>query len=559
MTLLIREKKRICDLSFGALFVFSIAFMLWKAPYGFHFSDEAYYLTVPYRMIQGDVLFRDMWDIRQFSMLPTLPLMQVYLKTAGSTESMVLHFRYIYILFHAAFSLWLYFILRRSFPAGAVFAAAVYLLFSPINIMQFSYNTYGIGFLTISGALLSENRKSVLAGVLYALAVLSCPFAAVLFFVFSAAVAVKRNREKNVQWLLFTLGVVASALVFLGFVQLTAGLGEMIKALPEFFNDPTHPVDGVAGRLIDLFRELLTKKIPVTAVLGVQLAAITVYCLSGKKKSLRAWLCIPTAAAVVFGMLYEMRTDRWINCLMVPITYAGLTAYVLSEKKNRAVLRFLYIPGLIYGACVFMSSDLGYMTMSGAFTAAAVAAVVFIAQLALELYEQSDRAAKLGALALAAVLVCQLASQLWYRKNFCFSELYNTSQMTETVDKGSGKGEKTSVEAINYEFWQVWDSSEKVRECEGEYVLYFTKDCWLYLEDEKRCAAQSAWIQMGYTVEEAERLVNFWEKHPEKIPDAIYVSAETENAEKVVEILDPGHYNVERNPRGYTMLRSRKG
>ena len=558
MTLKTTWKKYAADLLFAVLLAAGIAFSLWKAPYGFHFSDEAYYLTVPYRMAQGDRLFRDMWDIRQFSMLPTLPLVQLYLKLFGTGESMVLHFRYVYIFFHVGFSVWLYGVLRRSSKVGALFAAAVYLLFSPINIMQLSYNTYGIGFITLSGALMAEKRRSFPAGVLYALAVLSCPFAALLFPVFLITAAMRRKKEKTGrQEAYFALGVVAAALVFLLYVQCTAGIGEMLRALPEFFNDPTHPVNSVFSRLAELFIELLTSRLPVTAVLGVQLVVIAVYFTCGKKKSLRGPLCALASAAAIFGMLYEMKTDRWINCLMVPLTYTGLTAYLLSGKKNRELMRFLYIPGLLYGACVYLSSDLGYMTMSGAFTVSAVAAAFFTAQLALELLGQTGWE-KIGGLALALTLVCQLGAQAWYRKNFCFSELYNTSMMCETVDKGSGKGEKTSFEAVNYEFRQVWDSSEKVREYEGENVLYFTKDCWLYLEDEKRCAAQSAWIQMAHTVEEAERLVRFWEKHPEKKPDAIYVSAETERAERVMEIINTEHFPVEKNDRGYVLLREKQ-
>ena len=557
MTLQTLRKKYAPDILFVMLLAAGSAFMLWKAPYGFHFSDEAYYLTVPYRMVQGDKLFRDMWDIGQFSMLPTLPLMRLYLKIFGTTESMVLHFRYIYLFFHMLFSLCLYLILRRSSPLGAFFAAAVYMLFSPINIMQFSYNSYGIGFITLSGALMAENRKKILAGVLYALAVLSCPFAAVLFPVFSAAAAIKRNKEKTAKWRSFALGTVGTALVFLAYVQFTAGLGEMIRTLPEIFKNPTHHVDGVSHRLAGLVRDLLLSRKPVAAGLAVQLVVTVVYLVSGKKKSLRGLLCLAAAAAAVFGMLYEMKTDRWINCLMVPVTYMGLPAYVLSEKKNKALMRYLYIPGLLFGVSVYLGSDLGYMTMSGAFTVSAVAAVYFIARLTPELFAQRGWTMT-GALALALALVCQLGAQVWYRKNFCFSELYNTSMMIETVEKGSGKGEKTSFEAVNYEFRQVWDSSRKVREYEGEYVLYFSKDCWLYLEDEKRCAAQSAWIQMAYTVEEAERLVEFWGRHPEKTPDAIYVSAETENAERVIEILNTENFPVEKNDRGYVMLREKQ-
>ena len=126
--------------------------------------------------------------------------------------------------------------------------------------------------------------------------------------------------------------------------------------------------------------------------------------------------------------------------------------------------------------------------------------------------------------------------------------------MYYTIDRGIGKGEKTTESVERYEFEGLWEATEKVRNAEGEYVLYFSPDCWPYLEDRKKCASYSTWLG-GMSVEEAERLLKYWEIHPEKKPDAIYVPKTARKPDQVIDIINTEHFPVEENERGYVMIR----
>ena len=110
---------------------------------------------------------------------------------------------------------------------------------------------------------------------------------------------------------------------------------------------------------------------------------------------------------------------------------------------------------------------------------------------------------------------------------------------------------------MTYISWKesAWWSREKVRQAEGDYVLYFSDDSWPYLEDTKRCSAYTSWMQTENDIYMAEKLLKYWEIFPEKKPDAIYVTKNNEHPLEVIEIVNTENFPVEENDRGYEMVR----
>ena len=54
-------------------------FSIWKARYGLGGKDVSFYLTTPYRMVQGDVLFWDEWNLAQLSAILLYPIVKAYI------------------------------------------------------------------------------------------------------------------------------------------------------------------------------------------------------------------------------------------------------------------------------------------------------------------------------------------------------------------------------------------------------------------------------------------------------------------------------------------------
>ena len=75
----IKNRAALCDGFFIVGTVLLLFFSLWKVRYGLGLYDEAFYLTIPYRMCQGDKLFLNEWHVSQLSALLQYPLMKLYL------------------------------------------------------------------------------------------------------------------------------------------------------------------------------------------------------------------------------------------------------------------------------------------------------------------------------------------------------------------------------------------------------------------------------------------------------------------------------------------------
>ncbi len=94
--------KKFKFLLFGVFFAGTVCFLLWKCQYGYANIDEAFYLTIPYRMIQGDGLILHEWHLSQLSGLLLYPAVSLYLLIIGGTEGILFHFRILFTLCWAA-------------------------------------------------------------------------------------------------------------------------------------------------------------------------------------------------------------------------------------------------------------------------------------------------------------------------------------------------------------------------------------------------------------------------------------------------------------------------
>ena len=119
------------DVLFILLILCGIGLYIYRLPYGMADVDETFYLSIPYRLCQGDALIVDEWHVSQLAGFLFYPIMWIYLKIVGSTEGIVLAFRCIYVVFQLLAATGVYCILRRFRLAAPPF----YFLFFPRSIL----------------------------------------------------------------------------------------------------------------------------------------------------------------------------------------------------------------------------------------------------------------------------------------------------------------------------------------------------------------------------------------------------------------------------------------
>ena len=170
-------------------------FLLWKCRYGFANKDESLYLAIPYRLWQGDGLFVNEWNLSAFSSFLLMPFMYIYMAVVGTTEGILLNFRYIFTAVQGLCAVFMYFKLKRYNWFGAAAAALTFFIYAPFGIMALSYNSVGIQCVAVASVLLLTNEKGaklpyIVAGVLFAAAVLCCPFLVAVYALYSVLVLI---------------------------------------------------------------------------------------------------------------------------------------------------------------------------------------------------------------------------------------------------------------------------------------------------------------------------------------------------------------------------------
>lgn len=536
------KRVKIYDLCFAVGFALMLVFLIWKAPFGFQGKDEPFYLTIPYRMMQGDSLITDEWHVTQLSAFLLYPIVRLYAALGGTGEGILLAFRYIYVAVQAATAAYIWLRLRRVNAPGGIAAALLFMVFAPNQLMALSYNTMGFALMTAAGLTMALGKRRVVScfvsGLMLAGAVLCCPQLAALYLIYSVCVLLVKLSPRAAQyldfgfsgkeWLCLTAGAGVIAIVFAVVVLSSAGLDGFLAAIPEILKDPAHPATGVgekvgeAGRMFKMAYPALW----VFAAMGTLLITIGADRGRMRRRGIYA-LCalLLTAALMHWDVIHKEN-----NFVMLPVNYLGLCAYILTEKKNTRLFRFLFIPGCVYGVCIHFASNTHIYAITSAMCVTCTASLPLIGTLSSELLhdsrERASRMSRVLCAATSAALILALAAQLGIetllRMRYCFAAgETRTAYMDCVIESGAAKGIKTTRECAG-EYYSLLNSTQAVRDGQGKNVLYLTYQTWPYLLDEKTDCGYSAWLGLDYPENVAARLKRYWELHPEKA-GSIYI------------------------------------
>ena len=103
-----RSEYRAYDLTAAALGLFLLIALLLTARYSVGVPDEAFYYTVPHRILLGERLIADEWSLSQFVYLFNLLPSLLFIRITGGTAGIVLFMRCLFAGIDAAFYCWMY-------------------------------------------------------------------------------------------------------------------------------------------------------------------------------------------------------------------------------------------------------------------------------------------------------------------------------------------------------------------------------------------------------------------------------------------------------------------
>ena len=512
------RKEKVFKILFLILFAAVWVLLFLRCRFGFP-SDEALYLLVPYRFINGDIPVLHEWHPTQISGMWIHPLVYLFLKINGGTAGIFLAFRYIYTAFWGIFALFIYYRLRKISDTGAMAASLTLLIYAPYGEMALYYNT--IGIMTLMSALVilvtAERIKTVqyiAAGFLLAVSVTCCPYLLILYIVLGIIYAVRKELRS---FALITAGAACAFVLFVIYYVSKSSLSKVLGSIKYLTEDREHQI-GFGTKILTYFGSLLFPSFAAFFIMVI--FAVTImfikYLKTEKAKMTGFIITVVLVAAMQIDFVFEL---NYINCFMFAPLLLGLYSYIFSNSEIiRKLFIFIWIPGLIYSFCLNLSSNLGISAVTSA--ASLMTAVSFV--MAAVFIKDNTDTKKALAFSLAVLAVFQVGLQLHIRMNTVFDKT-SISNMTETVENGAVKGIRTTQGRIRYYLIMLKDI-EPLMEDNVDKVLILSPESWLYLDAEKDIGSYTCWSPFidEYTVE---LLKEYYELYPDMMPDKVYVES----------------------------------
>ena len=572
-----KQTDRLIYFIYFLLFAAIFAMLLYKCPYGFGTMDETFWLTVPRRFLQGDRLLVDESHLSQFSFLTMVPEMWLYLLMMGTTEGIVLNFRYIYTVLWSAGCLFFFFRTRTINKYAAMSASLFMLPFAPYGIMAFSYNSLGVLYQLNAVIFLLCARKRqklqfVLSGAFYAGAVLCCPYMAVVYLIYSAALGISRRRGNKPHivwngadaffcWRYFTMGVCIPAVLVLVMLFSRSSLREVAEAMQFALTDPEHSNFSFLVRT----REYLSFIAASNAWFYPMLGTLILMTVAGLLRRRAVWFGVVCAAAVMY--LRQFMVERaHLNYLMFPLTFVGIYILAVTRRKSIRQIGILWwIPGVLYTYCLNCSSNQAFYAISMAAAVSSAASIFMMWLYCDELKEEYQRreripdgksflrsqAWKAAYLAVIITLLFQMKYEIpvRYRSVYWEEGVMTRKEPLTELEEGPEKGIICA-----WEFADMYHGLyPEVKGIEGKRVLYLTDEVWMSLVNENENAGYSGWLgRMMYDGEVIlKRLQDYYRRNPHKVPELIFLE---ERYDQLLSYFDEKHYHAERTPTGSWLI-----
>lgn len=535
-------KRRGWELFAGLGFAAALAFVVWKCRFGFGNMDEAFYLSIPIRLCQGDTLLVDEWHVSQLSAFLLYPVMKLYRLILGSGgEGIVLHFRYIYAFFQFVTALFLFSRWKRISKYGSFAAALLFLLFAPFSISALSYNSMGLicVCLALTLAITAEKYRGLqqlLSGVFLACAVLCAPAFALVWPLYGLAVLcfalpkLRRCRAALLQpaaFLRVTLGCAVVAALLAAFLLSRSSLSDILAAIPHILADPEHSPESRGAYLVSALRFFFAWDARVllwSAAFGL---VILLAALDSCRRGHAAfwWLC---GCGCALGLMFAwFGSTTLISAVNAPLTLLPPLALILNRDGRIRKLFFgLWLPGVVYALCVTALSNQSYVALQLGLLPATAAAVMIVFETTGLLVREKcpfwwepQRAAALVCAALilvGGVLGCTASRR--------FKTVHWENGIhDQTVPITAGPQAGLLVSQTKFDRYESarWEFSRLARRYpEAHSAAILSTECWYWLFSDWHNALYSSWLSARFE-DIRPRVELYYELYPHKLPDII--------------------------------------
>lgn len=547
-----------------SLFIITVFFLVYKAFHSFGHLDEQFYISTMYRFVQGDAPFLEEWAPSQGYAIIFSPIVRLFIFLNGGTDGIIIAFRFLYIIMHVIVSFLLYRELKKISSFSAMFVSLIYLIYVPYYIMALSYNTIGVESLTLSMVLLLDDEdinlkkviKFIIAGMGIGIHILCNPFMIILFLLGMVHVIyrwiIKRDIHTLKKWIYVLLGSGIIFVIFCIFVFSKISIKEFLTCIPLILKDPQHQVEPFS--LYTLLNVVITSYGAGKKLYMLLFIVTFVYMLDVDRDKRRGlYMIIICCIAGCLLLVSVFSTQRYINKVMFPICILGLYGRILyGERENiRRIFSSLWLPGMIYSACLYYSSTNGYASIChGSIVCVVASGIVLYEVFIIEnngskftenivstlkrIVETKGEKrirektifvlAEFRSIILCAIIIGILCSQsvvlLYMRSIYYYWEEPEVKQDCY-ISEGPEKGLFVNKDRADY-YNSTLNSITKYNTDEKKVLAVFSSEEWIYLYLKNyRIGTFCPYIGSGPS-----RLKEYYELNPRKKPDLIYIDSQ---------------------------------
>lgn len=490
-------------------------------------TDEGYGIMVGYRLAMGDRLLLDMWEPHQTSAIFTALFIAPFVRLTGGVNYLNLFLRVVFFPIQAGVSVFLYKTIRKAAPQVDASVSALmgllYYVTTPKSIFIPEYSNlhnwfFALMILCMVRYLTGEGRLRwlVFSGIFMTCDVLAYPSMVLVFLCCMGFLLLRKSARKGREVLSYLLPCVLSAGAMFGYLLTYMTPQTMPQMVGEILGEGSHQTSA-AEKLLDWGKSLGETLLILLAALLI--AGLIRWLVEKKmKKQLPELLRAP--GMLFFLIVFVIQIGFWLfssfnaiypQLLLMALSLEGIYIYLRKDRAETLFFRWILLVFVNYFA-VLLLSNWEPMLLNTYLILGAEAGLAVLSG-----YWQKTSA--YGKKALQVLCLCLvLGNAFSYTYLILGSQEYHASVIRNVRGinrKGLRAGILTDYMTAyrynnNMEIWQ-----EAVPD--GSTVLYVGPSQFYCMLGEHTQASPDTICSMIYD----ERLLDYWELHPERYPDVV--------------------------------------
>lgn len=553
------------------LFVLSIVASITKIWIGFDI-DEAYAVSMPFRLLQGDHLFRDMWEVHQTSALFPAVIERVYVAVHGSVDGLVIFLRCIATLIHLLISILVMLVLFRQLGIGsAMMVALLYYNFLPKWMISIDFSMQLIWLMTLSiiclyyAVTVDVAFWNILSSIFFACSVLAYPGMILAYPFYLVALirlcpSAQDLMEKIYKCVVFTSGCAMCAAVFIVYVLMYVPFDAFMQSIPMIFMDGSHQFTLSMKLMLYAKQWILVGIHSMILIVPTVLLAYALHRMFEWKFNLELNLCVflwLSSGMVLVANLFGIAWSPFRLQIRYLVLFLIGILFLVNSRFNRLrwekdVLWTLIIPSIGMFVGVLVASNVGPESSASYLVVGCIASVIiYIKRIESDYYEaRKIEHAKLWHAFTKLSIVLFVLSLILCKGYYVRTTEYVPSNIIAKrlqVKEGALKG-----------IWLLPEDHKRITEDDAYIKAHISaEDEVLFMGTESQnnlvCVNIGARFVSPTTISTPafnEQWVNYFEQNPQHMPDKIFLAKNTiDNREKFFAknpfgIWIASHYNI---------------